>query len=115
MDWLVSVETHNNNCKDYMHIAEMKKRKFIKKKVMEHIVKTNVEKATFIPHTNVTHGIDDLNENNHAWMIWSQHLNMTYKVPLPFTKYVCCTCEWVLHGNLCKHQVVVHSYMYQSH
>jgi hypothetical protein len=52
-----------------MHIAEMKKRKFIKKKVMEHIVKTNIEKATFIPHTNVTHGIDDLNENNHAWMI----------------------------------------------
>jgi len=32
---------------------------------------------------------------------------MTYKVPLPFIKYVCCTCEWVLHGNLCKHQVAI--------
>ncbi len=32
---------------------------------------------------------------------------MTYKVPLPFTKYVCCTCEWVLHGNLCKNQVAI--------
>jgi len=32
---------------------------------------------------------------------------MTYKVASPFTKYVCCTCEWVLHENLCKHQVVV--------
>jgi hypothetical protein len=32
---------------------------------------------------------------------------MTYKVPLPFTKYVCCTCEWALHGNLCKYQVVI--------
>ncbi len=31
---------------------------------------------------------------------------MTYNVPFPFTKYVCCTCEWVLHGNLYKHQVV---------
>jgi hypothetical protein len=31
---------------------------------------------------------------------------MTYKVLLPFTKYVCCTCEWALHGNLCK-QVVI--------
>jgi hypothetical protein len=32
---------------------------------------------------------------------------MTYKVPLPFTKYACCTHEWALRGNLCKHQVVV--------
>jgi len=32
---------------------------------------------------------------------------MTYKVPLPFTKYVCCKCEWALRGNLCKHQVVI--------
>jgi hypothetical protein len=36
-----------------------------------------------------------------------QHPNMTYKVPLPFTKYACCTCEWALHGNLCKHQVAI--------
>ncbi len=75
---------------------------------MEHIVKTNVEKATLIPHTNVTHGIDDSNETSRAWMVQSQqHLNMTYKVPLPFTKYACCTCEWALHGNLCKHQVAI--------
>jgi hypothetical protein len=32
---------------------------------------------------------------------------MTYKVQLPFTKYACCTCEWALHGNLCKHQVAI--------
>ncbi len=32
---------------------------------------------------------------------------MTYKVPFPFPKYVCCTCEWALRGNLCKHQVVL--------
>jgi len=32
---------------------------------------------------------------------------MTYKVPLPFTKYACCTCEWVLCGNLCKHKVAI--------
>jgi len=30
-----------------------------------------------------------------------------YKVPLPFIKYACCTCEWALRGNLCKHQVVI--------
>jgi hypothetical protein len=43
----------------YMPTVEMKKHKFIKNNVVEHIVKTNVEKATLIPHTNVTHGIDD--------------------------------------------------------
>ncbi len=41
-------------------------------------------------------------------MVWShQHPNITYKVPLPFTKYACCTCELALRGNLCKHQVVI--------
>jgi hypothetical protein len=61
-----------------------------------------------IPHTYVTHVIDDLNEIGHAWMVWSQqHSNMTYKIPFPFTKYSCCTCEWALCGNLCKHQVVI--------
>ncbi len=86
----------------------MKKHGFIRNKVMECIVKTTVEKATLIPHTNVTHGIDDSNETGHAWMVQSQqHPNMTYKVPLPFTKYACCTCEWALRGNLCKHRVAI--------
>jgi hypothetical protein len=80
----------------------------MKNKVVEHIVKTIVDKATLIPHTNITHGIDDSNETGHAWMVRSQHhLTMTCKVPLSFTKYVCCTCEWALHGNLCKHQVAI--------
>ncbi len=75
---------------------------------MERIVKTNVGKATLIPHTDVTHGIDDSKKTGHAWMVRSQqHPNMTYKVPLPFTMYACCTCEWVLRGNLCEHQVAI--------
>jgi hypothetical protein len=89
-------------------MAKMKKLRFIKYKVMEHIVKLSIEKATLILHTHVTHGINDSNETSHAWMVWSQHhLNITYKVPLLFTKYVCCTYEWALCGNLCKHQIVV--------
>ncbi len=76
-------------------MVEMKKCGFIKNKVVEHIMKANVEKATLISHINVTHGIDDSNEIGHAWMVRSQqHSNMTYKVPLPFTRYACCTCEW---------------------
>ncbi len=75
---------------------------------MEHIVKTSIEKATLILHTNVTHGINDSNEIGHAWMVQNQqHPNMTYKAPFPFTKHVCCTCEWALRGNLCKHQVAI--------
>jgi hypothetical protein len=53
----------------YMHTIEMKKCKFIKNNVVERIMKTIVEKATLIPHTNVTHGIDDVNETGHAWMV----------------------------------------------
>jgi len=53
----------------YMHTIEMKKREFIKNKVVEHIVKTNIEKATLIPRTHVTHGIDDSNKTGHAWMV----------------------------------------------
>ncbi len=52
-----------------MHMAEMKKHMFIKNKVVEHIVKTSIEKARLIPHTHVTHGIDDSNEIGHAWMV----------------------------------------------
>jgi len=71
-------------------------------------MKTSIEKATLIPHTNVTHGIDDSNETGHAWMVRNQqHPNMTYKVPFPFTKYDYCIGEWALHGNLCKHQVAI--------
>jgi hypothetical protein len=51
-----------------MHITKMKKHGFIKNKVMECIVKMSVEKATLIPHTNVTHGINDSNElAMHGW------------------------------------------------
>ncbi len=91
-----------------MHIVEIKKREFIKNKVVEHIMKTNVEKATLILHTHVAPGIDDSNEIGHAWMVQNQqHPNMTYKVTFLFTKYACYTCEWALCGNLCKHQVIV--------
>jgi hypothetical protein len=55
--------------KHYMHIAKMKKCGFIKNKIVEHIVKANIENATSILHTYVTHGINDSNETNHAWMV----------------------------------------------
>jgi hypothetical protein len=55
--------------KHYMHQAEMKKCDFIKNKFFEHIVNVSIEKSTLIPHTHVTHGIDDLNEP--TWMVWN--------------------------------------------
>jgi hypothetical protein len=63
------VETHNNNYKTLHTQAEMKKHRFIKNKVVEHIVKANIEKATLILHTHVTHGINDSNETGHAWIV----------------------------------------------
>jgi len=42
--------------------------RFIKNKVVEHIVKASIEKATLIPHTHITHEINDLNRTGHAWM-----------------------------------------------
>jgi hypothetical protein len=107
IDWLVWKLTISA-AKHHMHMIEMKKCKFIKNKVVEHIVKMNIEKATLLFHTHVTHGIDDLNKTGHTWKVQNQqHQNMTYKVTFLFTKYVCSRCEWVLHGNLCKHQVVL--------
>jgi len=51
-----------------MHTVKMKKRKFIKNKVLKHIVKVNVEKATLILRTHATHGIDDYKKlAMHVW------------------------------------------------
>jgi hypothetical protein len=55
--------------KHYMHTTKMKKRGFIRNKVVECIVKTSVEKTTLIPHANITHGMDDSNKIGHAWMV----------------------------------------------
>jgi hypothetical protein len=48
---------------------KFKKCRFIKNKVVEHIVKKSVEKATLILHTHVINGVDDLNKTGHAWMV----------------------------------------------
>ncbi len=68
IDWLVW-RLMTTVTKHYMHTTKMKKRGFIRNKVVERIVKMSVEKATLIPHTNVTHGIDDSNETGHVWMV----------------------------------------------
>jgi len=72
VDWLNNVETPNNSCKTlHTHMAKMKRCGFIKKKVVECIVKTSVEKATLIPCTRVTHGMDDSNKIGHIRMVQS--------------------------------------------
>ncbi len=104
INWLVwqltTTITHH-----YMHTLEMKKKGFIKNKVMEAIITRSVEKTTFIPFTHV---YQPTFESDGAWGIWSQCLpNVTYVVKFPFTEIFCCTCEWALRGNMCKHQIVV--------
>jgi hypothetical protein len=51
-----------------MHTLEMKKRGFIKNKVMEAIITQTVEKETFIP---LTHVYSPTFENDGAWGIRS--------------------------------------------
>jgi hypothetical protein len=52
-------------------MAKTKKCGFIKKKVVECIVKTSVEKATLIPCTYATHGMDDSNKIGHIGVVQS--------------------------------------------
>jgi hypothetical protein len=88
-----------------MHTLEMKKKGFIKNKVMEAIITQSVEKVALIPFTHVYQPTLD---NDGGWGVWSQRLpNVIYAVKFPFTKIFCCTCEWALRGNMCKHQIVV--------
>jgi hypothetical protein len=92
IDWLVwrltTIIAHH--C---MHTLEMKKRGFIKNKVVEAIVTWNVEKATLFA---LTHVYQLTLESDGAWGILSQRLpNVTYVMKFPFTKIFCCTYMWV--------------------
>ncbi len=72
---------------------------------MEAIITRNVEKATLIP---LTHVYQPTLESDGTWGVWSQCLpNVIYVVKFSFSKIFCCTCEWALQGNMCKHQIVV--------
>jgi hypothetical protein len=72
---------------------------------MEAIITQSVDKAAFIP---LTHVYQPTFESDGTWGVWSQCLpNVTYVVKFPFTEIFCCTCEWALRRNMCKHQIVV--------
>ncbi len=77
IDWLVWWLTTTIVC-HYMHTLEMKKRGFIKNKVMEAIVTWSVEKATFIP---LTHVYQPTFESDGAWGIWSQR-HLCSEIPI---------------------------------
>jgi hypothetical protein len=88
----------------HAHIGNEKKG-FIKNKVMEAIITRSVEKVALIPFTHV---YQLMLESDGAWGIWSQRLpNVSYMVKFPFIEIFCCTCEWAMQGNMCKHQIVV--------
>jgi len=72
---------------------------------MEAIITQSVEKAALIP---LTHVYQPTFESDGTWGVWSQHLpNVIYAVKFPFSEIFCCTCEWALRGNMCKHQIVI--------
>jgi hypothetical protein len=83
----------------------MKKRGFIKNKVVECIAKMSVEKAALIPFTHVSQSSFEINS---YWIVMNQHLaNVEYKMKYPFIKYSGCTCEWAIQKNFCKHQIIL--------
>jgi hypothetical protein len=91
IDWLVWLLT-TTIAHHYMHILEMKKKGFIKNKVVEAIVTQNVENASLIPFTHV---YQLTLESDGAWGIWSQYLhNIIYAVKFPLIEISYCTCEW---------------------
>jgi hypothetical protein len=100
IDWLVwqltTKITHH-----YMHTLEMKKKGFIKKKGYGGHYYIKCGKGS--PYST-----QPTFENDGTWGIQSQRLpNVIYVVKFPFTKIFCCTCEWALQGNICKHEIVV--------
>jgi hypothetical protein len=81
IDWLVWQLT-TTIARNYMHTLKMKKKGFIKNKVMEAIITRSVEKETFIPFTHV---YQPTLETNGTWGVRSQHLpKVIYVVKFPF-------------------------------
>jgi hypothetical protein len=104
IDWLVW-RLITTIARHYMHTLEMKKKAFIKNKVMEVIITRNVKKAALIV---VTHVYQPTLESDGAWGVRSQRLpNVIHAVKFPFTEIFCYTCEWALRRNMCKNQIVV--------
>ncbi len=104
IDWLMWRLT-TTITRHYMHTWELKKKGFIKNKVVEAIVTRSVEKVTLIPFTHV---YQPTFESDGIWGVQSQHFpNITYAIKFLFTEISCSTCEWALQGTMCKHQIVV--------
>ncbi len=86
----------------------MKRQGFIYNKVMVQLVVTNVDKASWIPHTNVIPPTFEGDDGDNLWWVQSQqHPNVIYKICAPFTKYTSCTYEWALWSNFCKHKIII--------
>ncbi len=92
----------------YMHQVEMKRRGFIKNKVMTWLVVKSVDKTSQIPHTNVISLTFEGDDGDDVWQVWSQHHpSVTYKIHALFIEYASCIYEWALQGKFCKHENVI--------
>jgi len=78
IDWLVWRLTTTIAC-HYMHTLKMKKRGFIKNKVVEAIVTQSVEKVAFIP---LTHVYQPTLESDGTWDVRSQRFHLCSEIPI---------------------------------
>jgi hypothetical protein len=67
-----------------------------------------IKKEALIPPIHVFQPTFEGDEDYGILMVRNQqHPNVVYKLQSPFIEYASCTCEWAIHGNLCKHKVLV--------
>ncbi len=114
--WLVSVEIYNNSYKT-LHAHNWNEEMWVyQNKVVEHIVKMGIEKATLILHTHVTHGIDDLDEIG-ACMHGTKPTTFKYDIQGPTSFHqICLLHMWMgVAWKFVQTSSCPSSYMYQSH
>ncbi len=104
IDWLVWRLT-TTIAHHYMHTMEMKKKNY-KTRPWRPLWKRMWKKPTL--NILITHVAKPTFDNNGVLVVWSQCLvNVMHQVMYTFTQYPCCSCEWALWENLCKHWIMV--------
>ncbi len=93
---------HNTTC------TEQRWKNVMKNKVVQWLVATNVYKTKLIAHIDVIEPTLESEDNVNDWNVNNQtHFNVIHNQNFPFIEYASYTYEWVLHGNFCKHQVII--------
>ena len=88
----------------YMYLQGQKVNGYIRNKSVEGIVERGIAQAKKISLQDIL----PPREGDLLWKVQSQSVQgRWYEIHTPFTLYACCSCEWSIRGNFCKHQLLV--------